>query len=393
MASFDPAAATAAYMATLSPAGHAKATAYTQGGHWLILWSWLVAVAAAWLILRSGILVRAETTLERKRPHLVLASLVVSALFVVLDFVLELPWQAYAHWWREKTYGLTSQAFVGWLSEQLIGLVIDTVVTVLFLAGVYALLRRAPRTWWIWAGGMAAIFLAFITILTPIFIEPLFNTYTPAPPGTVRDAVVALAEKAGVPHDKIFIFNGSKQSNRYTANVAGLGGSARVAMSDVMFAKGADIAEVRGVVGHEMGHYKRGHVLWGALAYAILAVAAFGLVQLSYPWAARVLGGPINIADPAGLPVLMAIFATLALIVTPITNTVTRMMEADADAFSLRVANEPDGLSKALVKTIEYRASSPSDLEEFLFYDHPSVEHRVRKAMEWKAAHGGGAGS
>src|ERR1700735_5464237 len=119
MTSFDPASATAAYMATLSPAGHAKATAYTQGGHWLLLWSWVVAVAAAWLIVRSGVLVRVETGMERKKPRLVLVSFVVSALFVVLDFVLELPWQAYAHWWREKAYGLTSQPFSGWFTEQL----------------------------------------------------------------------------------------------------------------------------------------------------------------------------------------------------------------------------------------------------------------------------------
>jgi STE24 endopeptidase len=85
----------------------------------------------------------------------------------------------------------------------------------------------------------------------------------------------------------------------------------------------------------------------------------------------------------------MAVIATLALLATPLLNTLTRWEEADADHFSLVYANEPDGLSKALVKTIEYRASSPSALEEFIFYDHPSVEHRVRTAMAWKAAHGG----
>jgi STE24 endopeptidase len=100
-------------------------------------------------------------------------------------------------------------------------------------------------------------------------------------------------------------------------------------------------------------------------------------------------GGARGIADPAGLPVLAAITATLGLLATPINNTISRTMEADADSFSLRVANEPDGLSEALVKTIEYRASSPSRLEEVIFYDHPSVERRVRKAMDWKAAHGG----
>jgi STE24 endopeptidase len=317
--------------------------------------------------------------------------MVAAAIFVVMDFVLELPWEIYAHWWREKLYGLTSQPLPGWFGEQLIGLVLLVVVAALFLAALYALIRRAPRTWWLWAGGVVAVFLAILMILGPIFIEPLFNTYTPAPPGPMRDTVVALAKTAGVPSDKIYIYNGSKQSNRYTANVSGLFGSARVAMSDVMFTKGADVAEVRGVVGHEMGHYKRGHVIWATLAQSLLAIAAFGLIQLIFPWAARLMGARVGgIADPAGLPVIMAIFASLALLATPISNIISRVAEADADAFSLRTANEPDGLSKALVKTIEYRASSPSALEEFLFYDHPSVEHRVRKAMEWKATHPSG---
>jgi STE24 endopeptidase len=390
MASFDPAAATAAYMATLSPAAHAKATAYTQGGHWVLLWGWAISVLVAWIVIRTGILARTEEWIEAKKHHPVLASAAVTAIFLAIDFVLELPWTAYARWFREAQYGLTSQSLDGWLTEQGIGFVISTVFSVIFFVVLYFVIRRAPRTWWAWAGGLAALFMVFSFVVGPIFIEPIFNKYTPAPPGEVRDAVVALAKTAGVPYDKIYIYNGSKQSNRYTANVSGLGASARVAMSDVMFAKGADIAEVRGVVGHEMGHYKHLHVLWFTIAFSLMAVAAFGLTALLFPFAARLLGADVDsIADPAGLPVILAVIATLGLLGTPIVNTITRTTEADADSFSLQYANEPDGLSKALVKTIEYRASSPSDLEEFLFYDHPSVEHRVRKAMDWKAAHRG----
>jgi STE24 endopeptidase len=158
-------------------------------------------------------------------------------------------------------------------------------------------------------------------------------------------------------------------------------------MSDVMFKKGADLAEVRGVVGHEMGHYRQGPLVLAG-PFALLAIVAFGLTHLLFGPAARLMGAKVaGIADPAGLPVLMAVIATLALLGTPLTTSISRWDEADADSFSLRVANAPDGLAKALVKSIEYRASSPSDLEEFLFYDHPSVEHRVRKAMDWKAAH------
>jgi STE24 endopeptidase len=199
---------------------------------------------------------------------------------------------------------------------------------------------------------------------------------------------VALAKTAGVPSDKIYIYNGSKQSNRYTANVSGLFGSARVALSDVMFKKNADIPEVRGVVGHEMGHYKRGHVFLGAIASVILALVGLAIIDLAFPIANRWLGaGAASVADPAGLPVLIALVATLSLLATPLTSTLSRLQEADADAFSLRVAHEPDGLSKALVKTLEYRADSPSWLEETIFYDHPSVRRRVQRAMDWKAQH------
>ncbi len=258
----------------------------------------------------------------------------------------------------------------------------------MFFSVLYALIR-GTRLWWAWSGGVAAIFLVFVIVVAPVVIEPLFNHYTPAPPGPVRDTVAALARKVGVPSDKILIYDGSRQSNRYTANVAGLFGSARIAMSDVMFAKNADIAEIRGVVGHEMGHYVLRHSLWAAGALAILFAVAAYLADRLFPHVARWMHatGVTSIADPAGLPVLMAILVTLGFLGTPIVNIISRTQESQADSFSLEHANEPDGLAKALVKTIEYRASSPSDLEEFVFYNHPSVEHRVRKAMDWKAAH------
>ena len=226
-------------------------------------------------------------------------------------------------------------------------------------------------------------------IVSPILIEPLFNDYTPAPDGPMRDSVVELAQRTGTPDDKIFIYDGSKQSDRYTANVSGLFGSARVAMSDVMFAKGADLAEVRGVVGHEMGHYVHMHSLWMTGIMILLAGLVFWLIDRLFPVAKRLLGANRvgDISDPAGLPVLAAIAAVIGLLLTPVTNTMIRVIEQDADQFSLVHANEPDGLSKALIKTAEYRAPSPSAIEEFLFYDHPSVENRIRMAMEWKATH------
>lgn len=386
---FDPAAATAAYLATLPPEVHARATAYTQGGHWLLLWETLVSIAVSWIVIRSGVLVRTRDGVERRRPHPWLAVAAVVVVDTVIEGLLALPWDAYAHWWRERSYGLTSRAFSGWLGQHGIAALVGVVEFVILFSLLYGLVRRFRRTWWLWGGVGVGVAFVGLLMLQPVVIEPLFNSYKPAPPGPMRDEIVAMAKQVGVPSDKILIYDGSKQSNRYTANVAGVGSTARVAMSDVMFKKDADLAEVRGVVGHEMGHYVRGHVYLLGLESGVFALVAFFLIDRLFPLTARLLGakGVTGIADPAGLPVAGIIFAVVSLLATPLVNSASRWDEADADRFSLEHFNEPDGLAKALVKTIEYRAATPSKLEEFIFYDHPAVGTRVRRAMDWKAAH------
>jgi len=384
---FDAAAETARYLSTITPQAHAKAQAYTQGGHWLILGSAVVSLGISWLVIRSGVLVRIRQAIEGWRSRPWLASLAVLAVAQLLITLLGLPWSIYESWWRESQYGLTSQSLPGWLGEWAIGSAIGLVVGTLLMTVFYALLRRAPKTWWIWGSGLSLVFLVIGLVISPIAIEPIFNNYTPAPPGPVRDAVVELAKAHGVPSDKIFVYDGSKQSNRYTANVSGLFGSARVAMSDTMFKAGADMAEVRAVVAHEMGHYARQHILWQLGAMSLLLIIAFWLVDRFFAPMARLLGaGEVKgIADPAGYPVFVAVLVVIGVLGGPLMSSISRIAESDADNFSLMAAREPDGLARALMRTVEYRAATPGALEEALFYDHPAVGNRIRNGMDWKA--------
>jgi STE24 endopeptidase len=386
---FDPAKAADVFIAAMSPAAQQKAIAYTHMTHWMLLWGFLAGVVVALIILWSGVPRRLRDSLEKNGPRPWLVSLVVSFVVILMGSILSLPWDIYRNWWVEKSYGMTSQPLSGWMADHAKSELLGLIGLTLFLMVFYFLVRRAKGSWPIWGGMLVAAFAGLFLIIAPIYIEPLFNKYTPAPPGPMRDAVVTLAKQTGVPSDKIFIYNGSKQSNRYTANVSGLGGSARVAMSDVMFAKGADVAEVRGVVGHEMGHYMRGHVFALTGAFALLFMVIFFLVNLLFPLVCRLMGarGVKGIADPAGLPVLNVTLGLVMLLATPAMSSITRITEADADNYSLEHAHEPDGMSKALVKTADYRAPQPGRLEEIVFYDHPSVYHRVLNAMQWKAAH------
>ncbi len=387
MSTFDPAAATTAYLATATPAMHAKAQAYTQGGHWYLLGGWAIACIVAFLIHKSGVLARVSQDVQGRKIRPTVAVMACALMFSLVDFIIELPWSWFSDLRRNTFYGLSHQPLQDWLVQSAIGAAISGVAMALFLAALYALIRRSPKRWWLWGSGLAAVFVVIGMLVAPIYIEPIFNTYTPAPNGPVRDAIVALAKETGTPSDKIYIYNGSRQSDRYTANVSGLGGAARVAVSDTMFRKGVDLSEIRAVVGHEMGHYAHLHVLWGTLSISLVALLTFFGVHRLYGPVASAVGAPRAISDPVGLPALVIVASTVGLLMTPIMASLTRISEADADAFSFEHAKAPDGFARAMMKTMEYRAATPSVVEETLFYDHPSVSRRIRAAMDWKAAH------
>ena len=377
-------AATARYIDSLGPAALQKAHDYTIGKEWMLLWSLIVAAIVTWLIVRSGILDRIDRKLGERRRNL--KAFVIGLVFFLVSTVLTLPWTLYAGYFREKGYGRTSQPIGDFLGQFALSTIITSLIGALFMMAVYWLIRRTGKRWWIWSGALTAAAFSFIILLAPVLIEPLFNKYEPVQPGEVRDAVVSMAQRAGIPPDKVYMFNGSRQSNNFTANAGGVGNTARVAISDVAY-KNATLDEVRAVTGHEIGHYVLKHTWYGILFYSLAAVLLFWIADRSFPWFARRFGSSASLSDPRGMPVLLFMVSLFGLLTLPVFNTFARTVETQADAYSLRTENRPDALATALVKTAEYRYPRPGKLEEAIFYDHPSVERRVRAAMEWKAAH------
>jgi STE24 endopeptidase len=381
---FDPAAATAAYIDSLGPEALAKAAAYTTGGHWLLLWGVVVSGLTSWIIIRLGLLDSLSAKLAAR--GFALRTWLICAVFLIVSSLISLPWGLYEGWWRETSYGRTSQPIADYLGQAAIAVGLSALLGGLFFLGVYALIRKAGRTWWIWSGGLSAFAVSVGLLISPVLIEPLFNDYKPLPEGSVRAALIKMADEAKIPHDRIFVYDGSRQSNNFTANVSGVMGSARIAISDVALGK-ASLDEVKAVTGHEIGHYVLHHVWRSVVVLSLLSILFFFLADRLFPLIARLFGSSATIADPVGLPVLIFIISLLSLFASPVTNGLTRIGESEADAYSLRTVNLPDALSGALVKTAEYRNPRPNPLAEMLFYTHPSVETRVRRAMDWKAAH------
>jgi STE24 endopeptidase len=379
---FNPAAETARYIDSLGPEALQKAADYTSASHWMLLWGFIVSAFVTWIIVRTGILDRVAAKLEKRGWSL--RTWLVGLTYFLTSAIIGLPWGIYQEWGFEKSYGRTSQPLSDFLMQDAIGTVISSLLGALFFLGIYALIRKAGKRWWLWSGGLAAFAGAATMILSPVLIEPLFNEYKPLQDGPVKAALVDMAAEAGIPADRIFVYDGSRQSNNFTANVSGLFGSKRIAISDVAL-KGASLDEVKAVTGHEIGHYVSGHIWRMVGVLVLLSIAFFFLADRLFPRFARAFGSNAGIGDPQGLPVLIFIVGLLSLLAQPVMNAVVRQGEREADNYSLRHVNLPDALASALVKTAEYRYPRPSALQEAIFYTHPSVEWRVRNAMEWKA--------
>lgn len=383
-ATMTPAAEAARMIDSLGPEALAKAQAYTTGNHWLLLIGTIVSILIAWVIVRFKLLDRVADKVSGWK--FAFSTIAVSAAFFAISDLLELPWTIYTDWQRQHAYGLSKQPLGDFMGQWAIGETVSLVLGALFMWGIYSLIRKTGARWWLWGGGFTAIVVLLTLLAAPSLIEPLFNKYQPVPAGPVLTALEEIADDVGIPHDRIFMFDGSRQSERFTANVAGIGPTARIAISDVAL-KEATLAEVRAVTGHEAGHYKLGHVWRAAVIMPLLAMLFFFLLNRLFAPTARLLGSDATLGEPRGLPVFMVVGSIVGLLITPITNNLTRIGEKEADAYSLKTVNEPDALATALVKTAEYRYPRPTALQELLFYTHPSVENRVLRAMEWKAAH------
>ncbi|GGB71199.1 M48 family metallopeptidase [Blastomonas aquatica] len=381
---FNPEAATKAYIDGLGADALAKAAAYTMDGHWMILWGLLVSALATIIIVKLGLTDRIWARMEQR--GWALRTFATAAGLFLVSAIITLPWSIWAEWGHERLYDRTQQPLGDFLMQDAIGIAISVIGGGLFFLGIYALIRKTGKRWWLWSGGFSAAVLSAVLLLSPTLIEPLFNNYEPIPAGPVRDAVLEMASQVDIPEDRIFIYDGSRQSNNFTANVSGVGSAARIAISDVAL-KQASLDEVRAVTGHEIGHYVLGHVWRSVLVLSVLAMLFFFLADRLFARFAKLFGSQTtDIADPRGLPVFLFVLSFLGVFAVPVANTLTRISESEADAYSLQMVNLPDALAGALVKTAEYRYPRPHPVQEALFYSHPSVERRVRRAMEWKAA-------
>ena len=388
-AHFDPVAATNAYLVKVPPDKKARSDAYFEGGYWLILWNFLLYTAVYLLLLVTGWSARMRDLAERVTHFKPVHTFLYWTQFVVLTSLLAFPLDVYQDYIREHKYGLATQTFGPWLGDQLKGLGLAVVFVGLLMVALYAIVRRLPRTWWIWGAMASLVFSTFALVIAPVFIAPLFNKYTRLEDPATRDPILSMARANGISAKDVFVQDASRQTTRVSAFVTGFLNTERIVLNDNLL-KRCSVAEIESVMGHEMGHYVMHHVYKDLLFFGVLIVLGFAFLRRGSEWALGRWGDKWRahtVGDLAALPLFALLITTYFFVLTPLFNTYSRVQEYEADIFGLNAARQPDAEAEVDLKLGEYRKLDPGPIEEFLFYDHPGGRTRIYAAMRWKAEH------
>jgi len=386
---FDPVAATNAYLAKVPPDKKAKSDAYFEGGYWLILWDFLASSFVFVLLLATGWSARMRDWAERVTRFKPIHTFIYWTEFLAFTSVLTFPLGVYEGFVREHKYGLATQTFGPWLGDQLKGLAVGVVFGGLLMMALYGIVRRLPRTWWIWGAATSLVFLTFFSLIAPVYVAPLFNKYTRLEDPAIRDPILSMARANGISARDVFVQDASRQSTRVSAFVTGFLGTERIVLNDNLL-KRCSLAEIEAVMGHEMGHYVMHHAYKGLMFFGIILVLAFAFLSRTSEWALKGWGDKWrthSAGDLAALPLFALLILAFLFVLTPIDNSYSRMEEYEADIFGLNAAREPDAEAEVDLKLADYRKLDPGTLEEIIFYDHPSGRVRIYAAMRWKAEH------
>jgi STE24 endopeptidase len=309
--------------------------------------------------------------------------------FFIVTSILSFPMTMYEGFFRERKYDLMNQTFGGWMKDQVIGLAVGLILGAILMIPLFGIVRRLGKTWWVWGAVLMLVFVAFVSLIAPVYIAPLFNQYKILQDARVKDPILQMARANGIPAKDVYEFDASKQSNRVSANVSGFAGTMRISLNDNLLNR-CTLPEIEDTMGHEMGHYVLNHAYKGLVMIGVVIVIAFAFINWGINFALARWGAAWDIrgiGDLAVLPLAVIVFSLFGFFTTPIANTITRTMEFEADMYGLNAARQPDAAANVDMLLGEYRKLDPGPVEEFIFYDHPSGRTRITAAMRWKAEH------
>lgn len=361
---------------------------YHRSGHLLWAIGTALGLLLPALLLFSGFSARLRTTAFRWGRRWLPAVMLYGFLFAVIMALLALPLTYYEGFVRQHAYGLSNQSLAKWAGDWLKGVALGGVGVALVLWIPYLLLRRSPKRWWLYAGLATMPVATFVLVISPVWIDPLFNDFGPMKDRALESRILGLAQRAGIPGSRVYQVDKSVDTRTVNAYVTGFGTTKRIVLWDTLLDQ-LEPDQVAFVAAHEMGHFVLRHVL------TLIAVATFlvtGSFYVVHRAAGKLIGryagrfGFAQLSDLASLPLLLLLGGLVLFAATPLVLAFSRHQEHEADRFALELTRNNRAGATTFVRLQEenLRVPRPGPLYRLWRGSHPSLGDRVDFANRYR---------
>lgn len=370
------------------PSPSEKAMSYYNSG--IVLWigGTILSLLIPFLFLQTRASAKIRDFAQKIGRKWFFAITIYFIIFLILTYLLGLPLDYYQDYLREHDYGLSNQSLGRWFSNSLISLIVSLVVGSLFLWIPYLLLRKSPRRWWLYTSVLLIPFIFLAVLVTPVWINPLFNNFGDMKDKQLEAKILALADRAGIEGSRVYEVDKSADTNAVNAYVTGFMSTKRIVLWDTILKK-LDERELLFVMGHEMGHYVLGHVWKGVLFTVVLIFITLFLAYKTSNYLIKKYGarwGFSELSDPAAFPLILLIISVFSLLISPLTLAYSRYAEHEADRFAIEITRDNQAGATAFVKLQTENLSNPrpGEIIKFLRASHPPIGERVDFCNSYK---------
>lgn len=362
----------------------ARTTAYTLEQSRVGLLESVVDNILLLVFMFGGLLGLYDRWISALSGSFVVSGLLFFLLLTLAQTLLNIPFSYYRTFRIENRYGFNTMTTQLWLTDLLKSTAITMLLLSMLFAGALMLIRWSPGFWWLWVWGFFAAATIFLIYVSPYVIEPLFFKFSSIEEKGLEEEIRAMMEKAGVQVSRVMQVDASRRSRHSNAYFTGIGRVKRIVLFDTILTQ-MNHREILAILAHEVGHWKKGHILKRLImteAGGLLACyLAFRLLQ----WGGLPgLVGLTHSSFPAQLVILMLLGSVVAFPFTPFVSWLSRRHEWQADQFACELSSAPDALANALIKLSRENLANihPHPLYAKVYYSHPPVVERVQRLLE-----------
>jgi STE24 endopeptidase len=331
------------------------------------------------LLLLAGVFVWMEVWVRSWGFPLIISAIMFWGILFLGSTLLKMPFDLYRTFVIEKKYGFSTTTVGLWFSDLVKSTLISLILLVIFLSILLAVMSWEPWTWWLWVWVVFSLFQWLLLWIYPILIAPLFNNYVPIQDETLKDRIFALMAKGGIKTKGVSQVDAGKRSRHTNAYFTGLGRTKRIVLYDTLLAA-HDHEEILSILAHEIGHWKKRHVLKQIISLELFSLLILFGIFLLIEWS--LLYRTFGFADAvpyAGIFLVFILLEPFLFFLTPILSIRSRKYEGEADRFACEIVGTGKYLARAMKKLAKDNLANlhPHPLYAWFYYSHPPLVQRI----------------